>query len=135
MSHVRYSADTLKSLRCEAFEKFGFCQEDAEQITDVLLLADLYNIRSHGTQRLVRYHKAIEKGSVAVNAKPETVFETPVSAVIDGHSGMGQLVATHAMKLAIKKAKQVGMAFVTVRNSNHFGIAGYYSKMALATAK
>lgn len=130
MSHVRYSADTLKSLCCEAFEKFGFCQEDAEQITDVLLLADLYNIRSHGTQRLVRYHKAIEKGSVAVNAKPETVFETPVSAVIDGHSGMGQLVATHAMKLAIKKAKQVGMAFVTVRNSNHFGIAGYYSKMA-----
>ena len=61
MSHVRYSADTLKNLCCEAFEKFGFCKEDAAQITDVLLLADLYNIRSHGTQRLVRYHKAIEK--------------------------------------------------------------------------
>ena len=130
MGYVRYSADTIKALCCEAFEKFGFCKEDAAQITDVLLLADLYNIRSHGTQRLVRYHKAIEKGSVAVNAKPEIVFETPVSAVVDGHSGMGQLIATYAMKLAIKKAKQVGMAFVTVRNSNHFGIAGYYSKMA-----
>lgn len=130
MEHIRYSAETLKALCCEAFCKFGFCQDDAAQITDVLLLADLYNIKSHGTQRLVRYHKAIERGSVAVNAKPEIVFETPVSAVIDGHAGMGQLIATYATKLAIQKAKQVGMAFVTVRNSNHFGIAGYYSKMA-----
>ena len=130
MNHVKYSAETLKALCCEAFEKFGFSKEDAAQITDVLLLADLYNIRSHGTQRLVRYHKAIERESVVVNAKPEIVFETPVSAVIDGHAGMGQLIAAFATKLAIKKAKQVGMAFVTVRNSNHFGIAGYYSKMA-----
>jgi len=130
MNHITYSSETLRGLCCEAFEKFGFCAEDAAQITDVLLLADLYGIASHGTQRLVRYHKAIEKGSVNVNAKPEVVFETPVSAVIDGHSGMGQLIAAYSMKLAIKKAKQVGMAFVTVRNSNHFGIAGYYSKMA-----
>ncbi len=130
MSYIRYSVETLRSFCETAFKKFGFSAEEAGIITDVLLLADIYNIKSHGTQRLVRYHKAIEKGSVVVNAKPEIVFETPVSAVIDGHSGMGQLISAYAMELAIKKAKQVGMAFVTVRNSNHFGIAGYYTKMA-----
>jgi len=130
MSSIKYSASSLKRFCIDAFKKFGFSENEAIQITDVLLLADLYGIRSHGTQRLVRYHKSIEKGSVKVNAKPEIVFQTPVSAVIDGHSGMGQLVAIFAMSTAIEKAKKAGMAFVTVRNSNHFGIAGYYSKMA-----
>ena len=130
MNSVKYPVSAIERLSCEIFEKLGFSKEDAAQIVDVLLLADLYGIRSHGTQRLIRYHKAIGRESVRVNAKPEIVFETPVSAVIDGHSGMGQLIATYAMKLAIEKAKKVGMAFVTVRNSNHYGIAGYYSKMA-----
>ena len=130
MSSIKYSVESLKRFCCDAFEKFGFSEEEAIQITDVLLLADLYGIQSHGTQRLVRYHKAIEKGSVNVSAKPEIVFQTPVSAVIDGHSGMGQLISIFAMNTAIEKAKKAGMSFVTVRNSNHFGIAGYYSKMA-----
>ena len=130
MAYVHYSFEQLNRFCCDAFEKFGFTKEEAEQITDVLLLADLYGIESHGSQRLVRYHKSIEKGSVKVDAKPEIVFETPVSAVIDGHSGMGQLISIYATKLAIEKAKKSGMAFVTVRNSNHYGIAGYYTKMA-----
>ena len=130
MSSIKYSCEQLQRFCSDAFNKFGFTKEEAEQITDVLLLADLYGIRSHGTQRLVRYHKAIENGSVNVNAKPEVVFETPVSAVIDGHAGMGQLISIYATKMAIEKAKKVGMAFVTVRNSNHYGIAGYYTKMA-----
>ena len=67
---------------------------------------------------------------IKVHAKPEIVFETPVSAVVDGHDGMGQLIGHFAMDLAIKKAKEIGMAIVTVRDSNHFGIAGYYAKMA-----
>ncbi len=130
MKTINYSYKQLERFCQDAFVKFGFTKEEAAQITDVLILADLYNIRSHGTQRLVRYHKSIEKHSIDVNAKPEIVFETPVSAVIDGHSGMGQLISTFATKLAIEKAKKCGMAFVTVRNSNHFGIAGYYTKMA-----
>lgn len=130
MSSIKYSCEQLQRFCCDAFTKFGFTADEAAQITDVLLLADLYGIRSHGTQRLVRYHKAIENGSVNVNAKPEVVFETPVSAVIDGHAGMGQLISIYATKMAIEKAKKVGMAFVTVRNSNHYGIAGYYTKMA-----
>ena len=100
-----YTVEELKRFCNDAFEKFGFSRTDAEQITDVLLLADLYGIKSHGTQRLVRYHKSIEKGSVIIDAKPEIVFETPVSAVIDGHSGMGQLISAYSMRLAIKKAK------------------------------
>ena len=103
MSSIKYSVESLKRFCCDAFEKFGFSEEEAIQITDVLLLADLYGIQSHGTQRLVRYHKAIEKGSVHVNAKPEIVFQTPVSAVIDGHSGMGQLISIFAMNTAIEK--------------------------------
>lgn len=128
--HIRYSIEQLKTFCTDAFAGFGFTKEEAAQITDVLLLSDLYDIKSHGTQRLVRYHKAIENQSICVDAKPEILFDTPVSAVIDGHGGMGILIATESMKLAIEKAKKAGMAFVTVRNSNHFGIAGYYSKMA-----
>lgn len=130
MALVNYSVSDLERFCRDAFVKFGFTGDEAEIITDVLILADIYGVKSHGTQRLVRYHKSIENGCVKVDAKPQVVFETPVSAVIDGHSGMGQLISVYAMKLAIEKARRVGMAFVTVRNSNHFGIAGYYAKMA-----
>lgn len=130
MSTINFSISSLRTFCEDAFVGFGFTRDEAEKITDVLLLADLYGIKSHGTQRLVRYHKAIENGSIRIDAKPEIVFETPVSAVIDGHSGMGQLISFFATELAIQKARESGMAFVTVRNSNHFGIAGYYTKMA-----
>ena len=130
MSYINYSIKQMEKLCVDAFCKFGFAKEEAEQITDVLIMADLYGVKSHGTQRLVRYHKAIENESVKVEAKPEIIFETPVSAVVDGNSGMGQLISVFAMKKAIEKAKISGMAFVTVRNSNHYGISGYYAKMA-----
>ena len=130
MSYIRYTYPQLKTFCNDAFCAFGFTEKEAETITDVLLLSDLYGIESHGMQRLVRYHKGIEKGLIKVDAKPEIVFETPVSAVIDGHDGMGQLISVEAMKLAIEKAKTTGMAIVSVKNSNHFGIAGYYAKMA-----
>ena len=116
----------------DAFEKFGFSAEESGIITDVLLTSDKFGIESHGMQRLSRYHKGIEKGMIKVHAKPETIFETPVSAVIDAHDGMGQLAGYHAMNLAIEKAKKSGMAIVSVRNSNHYGIAGYYARMACA---
>ena len=128
--YIKYTFDQLHTFCCDAFVKFGFTKEEAEKITDVLLLSDVYGIESHGMQRLVRYHKGIEKGLIHVDAKPEIVFETPVSAVIDGHDGMGQLISIDAMNLAIEKAKKTGMAVVSVKNSNHFGIAGYYAKMA-----
>lgn len=127
---VNYSYEKLLNFCTDAFQKLGFSKKDSGIISDVLLLSDLYGIESHGMQRIVRYHKGIEKGLIHVNAKPEIVFETPVSLVIDGHDGMGQLNAHFAMCQAIQKAKKSGVCLVTLRNSNHFGIAGYYAKMA-----
>ncbi|MBQ8392123.1 MAG: Ldh family oxidoreductase [Clostridia bacterium] len=130
MSYIKFSYEQLKNLCTDAFFKFGFTEKESEIITDVLLLADLYGVKSHGTQRLARYHKSIENDTIKINAKPQIVFETPVSAVIDGNGGMGQLISHFAMNLAIEKAGKTGMAMVSVRNSNHYGIAGYYTKMA-----
>lgn len=130
MGYVTWSFETLNRFCRDAFGAFGFSEEESGEITDVLLKADLYGIESHGMQRMVRYHKGIEKGTIHPAARPEVVFETPVSAVIDGHSGMGQLISIFAMKKAIEKAKTTGVGIVTVRESNHFGIAGYYAKMA-----
>ena len=130
MSYVKWSYDTLREFSQDAYVRFGFSKEESKTITDVLLLSDLYGIESHGMQRMVRYHMGIKKGMIDVSAKPEVVFETPLSAVIDGRDGMGQLVGRRSMELAIKKAKESGVGIVTVRNSNHYGIAGYYAKMA-----
>jgi LDH2 family malate/lactate/ureidoglycolate dehydrogenase len=117
---------------CEKiFAAYGFSPAESTTITDVLLMADLFGIESHGIQRLVRYHSEIGQGFVDVKAKPEILHETPVSAVIDGHKGMGQLVGRQAMELAIAKAKKTGIGMVSVRNSNHYGIAGYYTEMAV----
>ena len=130
MAHIKYDWQVLVAFCREAFCKFGFTEEESRIITDVLITSDLYGIESHGMQRISRYDKGIEKGLIKVNAKPEVVFETGVSAVIDAHDGMGQLAGSKAMHLAIDKAQKSGMAIVTVRNSNHYGIAGYYAMMA-----
>lgn len=131
MAHVKIQYDVMDAFCMDVFQRFGFTKEESRIISDVLLLSDVYGIESHGAQRLVRYHKGIASGMIKVHAKPEIVFETPVSAVVDGHDGMGQLIGHFAMDLAIKKAKEIGMAIVTVRDSNHFGIAGYYAKNGL----
>ena len=126
--HVSYEA--LKKFCIEVFQGYKFNEKQAEQITDVLLAADLSGIESHGVQRLIRYHKEITSGLVKIDAKPEVVFETPLSAVIEGNDCMGQTLSVDAMNLAIEKAKKSGFGMVTVRNSNHYGIAGYYTKLA-----
>lgn len=130
MAYQYWKYETLDRLCMDAFTAFGFTKDEAKIIRDVLLTADLYGIESHGMQRMVRYHKCIEKGMIHVDAKPEIFFETPVSAVVDGHDGMGQLIGHYAMELAIRKAKENGVGIVSARNSNHYGIAGYYAEMA-----
>jgi LDH2 family malate/lactate/ureidoglycolate dehydrogenase len=113
------------------FCSYGFSGEESRSITDVLLRADLYGIESHGVQRLVRYHGEIRSGVIDIHRRPEPVFETPVSAAVEGNKAMGQLAGIEAMKLAIKKAKASGIGMVSVRNSNHYGIASYYTGMAV----
>ena len=123
-------AGALRACMERIFEKEGFSAEDARAIADVLMQADLFGIESHGAQRLMYYHSNIRRGSVNVAAKPEVLRETPVSVLIDGHFGMGALTAQYAMRRAICKAKQTGVGIAVVRNSTHFGIAGYYTLMA-----
>ena len=121
----------MRSFCEKVFASYGFSDEDSRIIVDVLLRADLCGIESHGVQRLIRYHNEIKTGLVNVNAKPEIAHETPISATMDAKKSMGQLVSNTAMKLAIEKAKISGCGMVSVRNSNHYGIAGYYSNMAV----
>ena len=127
--HVSY--EQLETFCHEVFKGYHFTEEESRQITDVLLAADLSGIESHGIQRLIRYHQEITGGLVKLGAKPEVVFETPLSAVIEGNDCMGQTLGIQAMNMAIDKARQHGFGMITVRNSNHYGIAGYYAKMAV----
>jgi len=130
---VQYRQIDTSKLRsfCELlFCSYGFSRSESEIITDVLLRADLYGISSHGVHRLVRYHDEITSGQVDVHAKTQIVHETEISACIEANKAMGQLAGADAMKLAIQKAKKSGCGMVTVRNSNHYGIAGYYTNMA-----
>ncbi|MBE6964907.1 MAG: Ldh family oxidoreductase [Ruminococcaceae bacterium] len=130
MAYINLNVDALRKYCEDIFCKRGYSAEDSKAITDVLLTADLYGIESHGVQRLIRYHLAIEEGSIVPDVKPEIIHETPVSAVIDAPRSMGQVVAKKAMEMAIEKAKKTGFGVVCVKGSNHYGIAGYYTKMA-----
>ena len=84
MSYIKFECEKLKSLCYDAFCKIGFSAKESEIITDVLILADLYGIKSHGTQRLARYYKGIVNKTINLDAKPEIVFETPFSAWRNG---------------------------------------------------
>jgi len=93
--------------------------------------SDLLGVESHGVPLLAGYVPRIERGAVNLTPNIRTVKETPVMAVIDGDNGLGQVVGTRAMELCLKKTKESGMAMVVARNSNHYGMAGYYARMAL----
>nr|AGS54321.1 malate dehydrogenase [uncultured bacterium contig00115] len=116
---------------CERlFQAYGFSANESKIITDVLIRADLYGIESHGIHRLVRYHEEITSGQVTVGAKTQIIHETAISAAVDANKAMGQLVSVEGMKLAMEKARNSGCGMVTVRNSNHYGIASYYTELA-----
>ncbi len=115
----------------DAFAGYGVPREDAAICTDVLLESDRRGIESHGVNRLKPiYLDRIKAGIQNPVTQFEVVRETPTTAVVDGHDGMGQVIGVTAMNLAIEKAKKYGMGMVVVRNSCHYGIAGYYATMA-----
>ncbi len=108
----------------------GWAENEAKLATEVLISADLRGVDSHGVARLEGYHRLWKKGRINSSAKPSIVRESPSTATVDGDSGIGLTVAPGAMEIAIRKAKEVGTGWVTVKNSNHFGIAGYHAMMA-----
>ena len=109
----------------------GCSKEHAVLAADVLLLSDLRGIDSHGVARLVGYVRLWEKNRINASPNITVVYETPTTATVDGDAGLGLVVAPFAMRLAIQKAEQYGSGWVSVRNSNHFGIAGYHTLMAV----
>jgi LDH2 family malate/lactate/ureidoglycolate dehydrogenase len=126
-----FSYEQLYRFTFEMLTKIGCPEADAKIGTEVLLSADLRGVDSHGVARLSGYVRLWEKGRI--NAKPNVhvSYETPSTAVVDGDSGLGLVVAPFAMQVAIEKAKNVGTGWVSVKNSNHYGIAGYHAMMAL----
>lgn len=113
------------------FERIGCPPNDAELAAKVLLSADLRGIDSHGVARLSGYVRLWEVKRVNANPNINIIHESPSTAVIDGDGGLGLVVAPFAMQVAIDKAKTAGTGWVSVQNSNHFGIAGYHAMMAL----
>lgn len=113
------------------FLKIGCSEADASLASNVLLSADLRGIDSHGIARLSGYIRLWEVGRINTNPQIKIVHETPSTAVMDGDKGLGLIVAPYAMKVAMQKAHAVGTGWVSVKNSNHFGIAGYHAMMAL----
>ena len=115
----------------DAFVGYGIPREDAEICADVLLESDKRGIESHGVNRFKPiYLDRIRDGIQNPVTNFEVVKETPCTAVVDGHDGMGQVIGYKSMQMAIDKAKQYGLGMVVVRNSCHYGIAGYYPSMA-----
>ncbi|MEM2202703.1 MAG: Ldh family oxidoreductase [Candidatus Bathyarchaeia archaeon] len=129
--YVRVDYESLRSFVADVLTAYGVSEEDSRIVADVLVTADLMGIESHGVQRLRRYTVGIQVGSVNPRAKPSVVRESASTVLVDGNSGLGQVVAYNAMEIAIKKAAEVGVSVVGVRNSHHFGIAGYYALQAV----
>ena len=122
---------TITNFVIDSFVGYGIPREDAEICADVLLESDKRGIESHGVNRFKPiYLDRIRDGIQNPNTNFEIIKETPTTAVVDGHDGMGQVIGQKAMELAIEKAKKSGIAIVSVRNSTHYGIAGYWTTMA-----
>ncbi|MEZ7971291.1 MAG: Ldh family oxidoreductase [Cyclobacteriaceae bacterium] len=128
---TKYSFDRLHQFAVNLFIKIGCPNDQAIEAANVLLSADLRGVDSHGVARLVGYLRLYEKNRINPHPQLSVVHETPSTAVVDGDAGLGLVAGPYAMRLAIEKAKNVGTGWVAVKNSNHYGIAGYHAMMAL----
>lgn len=120
----------IEDFMVDVFKALGVPEDEARICSDVLIASDLRGIESHGVGRLKYYYDRIVAGVQFTTTEMEIVKETETTAVVDGHHGMGHVIAYRSMRMAMDKAKQYGLGAVTVRNGTHFGIAGYYPLMA-----
>lgn len=126
----KITLENLKAFCQAALEKEGMKKEYAATVAEVLSETDAFGTNSHGTKNLHNYIKKFRVGGIDINAEPEIVSEGPAFAVIDANKALGMIPSVQAMELACKKAETAGIGIVTVRNSSHFGAAGYYANIA-----
>jgi len=126
-----YTVEYLEQFTRNVFEKMGCSPEDAKMATDVFIAAELRGYSSHGMIRIKDYFQLWQAKRINVNPNVKIVHESPSTAVVDGDGAIGMIAAAKSMEIAIEKAKTAGTGWVSTRGSNHFGIAGYYSMMAL----
>lgn len=127
---VAVAADELAELAAAVLRGRGVPGDDAALVADSLVTADLWGHQSHGVLRLSWYVSRLDAGTMAAATRPETVVDSGPVVVVDGHDGVGQVLAAHAVRTGIERAKQHGVAAVAVRNSNHFGTAAYFTRLA-----
>ncbi|MCR6668981.1 MAG: Ldh family oxidoreductase [archaeon YNP-WB-040] len=123
---VRVGADDLRGFVSSIFKAYGVPEGDADVVADVLVTADLFGISSHGVQRVSRYVGGIKCGNV--NVKPKISFHgRGAIGVVDGDNGLGQVVGVRCVELALERVRDYGLSLILAKNSNHYGIAGYYA--------
>lgn len=125
-------ADDLEGACRRILEAVGTPTGTAAIVARSLATADLRGVASHGVSRLPAYLRRVEKGLIRPAAEPEMVAETPASVTLDGGAGFGHAVGWHAMGMAMERARAQGVAAAAVRNSTHFGIAGFFAERAAA---
>ena len=133
-SSIRIKDTVARAFIAELFQRLGVPQDDAWIAADVLVRADLRGVESHGVNNLWQYVNPLREGTLNPTPHIRTVRESPVLALVDGDGGMGLVVGVRAMRTCIAKARDYGLAAVTVRRSRHYGMVAM-SKAALATTK
>jgi len=128
--NIYVPVENLTNFMIDALIAMGVPGDDAKIVADVLITADRWGIRSHGVAHLRMYNRRLKAGLHLPVTNWTIVKDTKTTAVIDGGNGMGMVVGYQAMKIAIQKARQFGMGAVAVRNSSHYGAAGYYPALA-----
>jgi L-2-hydroxycarboxylate dehydrogenase (NAD+) len=124
-------AEVLRDFTGKVFERLGVPTEDAKRAADILIEADLRGFDCHGVARLFPCFSRIKKGLIETNPRIKIQWLTHTTGHCDGGNGFGMVVGWHAMKACLSRAEEFGSAFLAVNRSDHFGIAGYYSSMAL----
>ena len=126
------SVSELKRFSAAALEKAGLSHENASGAAEVLVTTDTFGVLSHGTKNLFQYILKMKEGGLDAKAEPSIEREGPAWALMDGNAALGMITGRKAMELAVKKARKCGIAYVGVKNSCHFGAAGYYANIAAA---
>ncbi|HUE81521.1 MAG TPA: Ldh family oxidoreductase [Pyrinomonadaceae bacterium] len=130
-SEIRVGEQELREFCIAVFRRLGVTEEDAAVWADVLLETSLRGVDSHGILVLPMYAEMLVAGGINVQGRPEVIDDRGPTLLLDGNCGIGQVIAKRAMDLALERAQQFGLSLVTVRNSNHFGMAGYYAAQGL----